>query len=404
MLEGKKILLGVTGSIAAYKAAALVRLLKKAGCDVKIVMTEMSTKFITPLTLSTLSGHEVHTSWTVGNTWVNHVDLGLWADALLIAPCTAATLSKMASGHADNLLLACYLSAKCPVLVAPAMDLDMWKHPSTKNNLAHLTSYGNAIIPVGNGFLASGLEGEGRMAEPEMILQYLDGYFHKTTDLADRKILITAGPTYEAIDPVRFIGNHSSGKMGKALALECANRGAKVDLVLGPTNISVEHPNIKVIRVQSAEQMYLASIQSFENVDIAILSAAVADYRPSNVSAIKIKKTDDDMKIDLVRTTDIAASLGAIKSQNQILIGFALETNDGILHAKQKLHKKNLDFIVLNSLTDEGAGFKHDTNKIAILDKDGNHNEFSLKPKSEVAKDIIDYLISKYIQKNDQIN
>lgn len=401
MLQGKKVLLGVTGSIAAYKSASIVRLLIKAGCQVKVVMTKSACDFITPMTLSTLSTHSVLIDWAEGDTWANHVEAGLWADIMVIAPCTATTLAKMATGMSDNMLLACYLSAKCPVIIAPAMDLDMWAHPSTKNNLKKITSYGNEIIPVGNGFLASGLHGDGRMAEPEDIIQYISNFFQKKNKLQGKKVLITAGPTFEAIDPVRFIGNHSSGKMGYAIADVCAQQGAEVTLVSGPVAVHVENNQIKVVKVMSAEQMYDACLQSFSDTDITILAAAVADYKPANVATQKLKKKEDDMQIELVKTIDIAATLGAIKNENQLMVGFALETNDEINHAKQKLHKKNLDFIVLNSLGDKGAGFQHDTNKITIIDKLENVVEFGLKPKTEVATDIVDYLLNNFIHNDD---
>ena len=394
MPSGKKILLGISGSIAAYKSAILCRLLIKKGYQVKVVMTDAATAFITPLTLSTLSGHEVMLDWSDGNTWSNHVEVGLWADLMVIAPATAATLSKMAHGHADNILIATYLSAKCPVMVAPAMDLDMCVHPSTKNNIKTLQSFNNHIIPVGHGFLASGLTGDGRMAEPEDILDYIHKFFATSLDLKGKKVLLTAGPTYEAIDPVRFIGNHSSGKMGFAIAKQCADRGAEVVMVSGPTSQLSTHSGINLIKVSSAQQMYNMCNEHFESSDIVILAAAVADYRPAIVADKKMKKTDDDMKIELVRTIDIAATLGTKKAKNQIMVGFALETNDEINHAKQKLHKKNLDFIVLNSLSDPGAGFQHDTNKITILDNLGNVTPFELKSKDAVAKDIIDYLVN----------
>lgn len=396
LASGKKILLGISGSIAAYKSALLCRLLIKEGYEVKVVMTEAATAFITPLTLSTLSGHKVLIDWKDDNTWANHVDAGLWADLMIIAPATACTLSKMASGHADNMLLATYLSAKCPVMVAPAMDLDMWIHPSTNNNITALQSYGNKIIPVGHGFLASGLSGDGRMAEPEDIVSLVHTYFNAKDDLNGKKILLTAGPTYEALDPVRFIGNYSSGKMGYAIAQECAERGAEVVLVSGPSSIKINNPKIKLIKVTSAQQMYDACAKEFDTTDVLILAAAVADYRPAEIADKKMKKTDDDMKIELVRTIDIAATLGAQKAKNQIMVGFALETNDEINHATQKLHKKNLDFIVLNSLSDPGAGFQVDTNKITILDKLGNVVPFELKSKDAVAKDIIDYLVKLF--------
>ena len=395
MLQGKKILLGITGSIAAYKAAILVRLLVKASAEVRVVMTESATKFISPLTLSTLSEKPVIIDWEKSGTWTNHVEAGLWADLMVIAPCTANTLAGMAGGFGHNLLLGCYLSAKCPVIIAPAMDLDMWRHPAVKNNLRLVQSYGNQIIPVGNGFLASGLEGDGRMAEPEEILDNIHHFFAKNLDLKNKNVLITAGPTFEAIDPVRFIGNHSSGKMGIELAKSCANRGANVTLILGPTSLTLENPSIKVERIQSAQEMYDAVNQCFEQSDIVIFAAAVADYRPATVSHIKIKKKDDDLSIPLVKTIDIAATIGAKKSDKQILVGFALETNDEIINANSKLHKKNLDFIVLNSLADHGAGFKHDTNKVTIIDSEGTKIDFPLKSKKDVANDIIDYLVSK---------
>jgi len=392
ILDGKKIILCITGSIAAYKAATLVRLIVKANADVRVIMTPSACSFITPLTLSTLSKHEVHTEVSDGSSWNNHVELGLWADAMIVAPTTATTLGKMANGIADNMVVATYLSAKCPVYIAPAMDLDMWKHPSTKSNIQKLESYGNKIIPVGNGELASGLSGEGRMAEPEEIFEFLSSAFSKGLDLIDKKVLITAGPTYEAIDPVRFIGNRSSGKMGVAIAEACANRGAKVELVLGPSKLKVTHSNINCTRVQSAEEMYQSAIKVFDSCNAAIMAAAVADYTPKTVSDIKIKKKDEDLNIPLERTKDIAGYLGSIK-KNQVLIGFALETNDEIANANRKLQKKNLDFIVLNSLNDKGAGFQHDTNKIRIIKKSGESLEFELKQKTEVAEDIVNELV-----------
>jgi phosphopantothenoylcysteine decarboxylase/phosphopantothenate--cysteine ligase len=315
---------------------------------------------------------------------------------MLVAPATANTIAKMAHGISDNMLVAIYLSAKCPVMVAPAMDLDMWKHPSTKNNLNLLASYGNAIIPVGNGFLASGLEGEGRMAEPEDIVSYVASHFNQKQDLQGKKVLITAGPTYEALDPVRFIGNRSSGKMGLALAEECKARGANVTLILGPVSLKVSLDIDNMIKVQSAQEMYEAALGHFDSSDVIILAAAVADYKPATISDKKIKKSGDNMQIELVKTVDIAATLGAKKSQKQVMVGFALETNDEISNAKQKLHKKNLDFIVLNSLKDNGAGFQHDTNKITIVDKNGQETPFDLKSKSAVAKDIIDFYVSNF--------
>ena len=392
-LDGKKIILCITGSIAAYKAAFLVRLLVKANADVRVIMTPSACSFITPLTLSTLSKHEVHTEVSDGNSWNNHVELGLWADAMVVAPTTATTLAKMANGIADNMVVATYLSAKCPVFIAPAMDLDMWKHPSTISNIEKLTSYGNAIIPVGHGELASGLHGDGRMAEPEEIVAFLEKTFEEKMDLTGKKILVTAGPTHEAIDPVRFIGNRSSGKMGVSIAEVCASRGARVELVLGPSKLEVNHPNINCTRVQSAAQMYDAATKAFDDCDAGIMAAAVADYTPKTVSDIKIKKKDGDLNIPLQRTKDIAGYLGSIK-KNQVLIGFALETNDEIANANRKLQKKNMDFIVLNSLNDKGAGFQHDTNKIRIIKKSGEEIlEFELKSKKEVAEDIVDELV-----------
>ncbi len=392
ILDGKKIILCITGSIAAYKAASLVRLFVKANADVRVIMTPSACSFITPLTLSTLSKHDVHTEVSDGSSWNNHVELGLWADVMIIAPTTATTLAKMANGIADNLVVATYLSAKCPVHIAPAMDLDMWKHPSTQSNIQKLESYGNKIIPVGNGELASGLSGDGRMAEPEEIVDFLSSEFSKSLDLEGKKVLITAGPTYEAIDPVRFIGNRSSGKMGVAIAEACATRGAKVELVLGPSKLQVSHPNINCIRVQSADDMYQAATNVFNHCDAAVMAAAVADYTPKIVSDIKIKKKEGDLNIPLERTKDIARHLGSIK-KDQVLIGFALETNDEISNANLKLQKKNLDFIVLNSLNDEGAGFQHDTNKIKIIKKSGKSLEFELKQKTEVAEDIVNELV-----------
>ncbi len=391
-LTNKKILLGITGSIAAYKSAVLCRELIKSGFEVRIIMTPSATSFISALTLSTLSGHEVFIDINDQKSWNNHVELALWADLFLVAPCTATSLSKMAHGIADNMLVATYLSAKCPVMIAPAMDLDMWKHPSTNNNIELLISYGHDIIPVGNGFLASGLHGEGRMAEPHEIVHYVQKYFNQKWTLKDKKILITAGPTYEHIDPVRFIGNHSSGKMGLSLALTCAERGAKVTLILGPSHLNIEHSNIKVIPVTTGEEMYEATHEHYTTSDVTIFAAAVADYRPQVIETQKIKKTDSNLIIELVKNKDIAYEMGLIKRKSQINIGFALETNDEIFNAQTKIHKKNFDFIVLNSLKDDGAGFKVDTNKIKIINNMDEILDFGLKPKNQVASDIIDYL------------
>ena len=395
VLSGKKILLGVTAGIAAYKTASLVRLFIKAGAQVKVIMTPAAMDFVTPLTLATLSKNEVLSSFTKEedekNLWNNHVELGLWADLMLIAPATANTLSKMASGNSDNFLLATYLSAKCPVYFAPAMDLDMYQHPSTKNSIGDLTSFGNIFIPAASGELASGLVGEGRMAEPEDILDFIERHVLEGLPLRNRKILITAGPTYEAIDPVRFIGNHSSGKMGFEIAREAARLGAEVVLVSGPTSLQNPDPGIQLIRVESAEQMYEAVMLHFQEVDVVIAAAAVSDYRPKVTASQKIKKSEQALNLELEPNRDILASLGAIK-KGQLLIGFALETENEEENARKKILKKNLDFIVLNSLNDKGAGFKADTNKICIIFKDGRKKDFELKSKKEVAEDIIEEL------------
>lgn len=393
MLKGKKIVLGVTGSIAAYKAAILVRLLVKQGAEVQVVMTPSGKEFITPLTLSTLSGRPVLCDFfNSGNgEWHSHVELGLWADAMIIAPATASTMGKMANGVADNLLVTTYLSMKAPVFIAPAMDLDMFAHPSTQRNLQVLRNYGNHIIEPAAGELASHLCGKGRMEEPENIVRALEDFFLAGSSLAGKRILITAGPTYEKIDPVRFIGNYSSGKMGFALAAECARCGADVTLVAGPVSLSTPHPSIKRIDVECAEEMYNASVGEFPSCDAAILCAAVADYRPANCADKKIKRTGEGMTIELEANKDIAAALGKEKKEGQRLVGFALETNDGEMNAREKLSKKNLDFIVLNSLADKGAGFAHDTNKVSIISNDGVI-EYPLKSKAEVARDIISHL------------
>jgi phosphopantothenoylcysteine decarboxylase / phosphopantothenate---cysteine ligase len=390
MLTGKKIVLGVCGSIASYKAAHLVRLLLKAGAEVQVVMTKDALSFITPLTLATLSKKPVLIDYFVPETgeWNNHVDLGLWADILLIAPASANTLGKMATGICDNLLLATYLSAKCPVYFAPAMDLDMWKHPSTTQNVKLLQSYGNILIQPNAGELASGLIGEGRMAEPEEIVALLQQELKKKLPLGGKKALVTAGPTYEAIDPVRFIGNHSSGKMGFAIAEELYRLGAEVTLISGPTALSLYSKAIKRIDVVSADDLLKATLSEFGEADITVMSAAVADYKPELVAEQKIKKKDREFSLNLIKTTDILAELGKKKRAKQLLVGFALETENELAHASDKLKKKNLDLIVLNSLNDEGAGFKSDLNKITILDKQLNSETFVLKPKNEVAQDI----------------
>ena len=398
ILRGKNILLGVTAGIAAYKTASIVRLFIKAGANVKVVMTPASKDFITPLTLSTLSKNPVLSSFTNEDdenaVWNNHVELGLWADLFLIAPATANSLSKMASGNSDNLLLATYLSAKCPVYFAPAMDLDMYKHQSTINSFETLKGFGNIMIPAATGELASGLIGEGRMAEPEDILAFIDKAVLKHLPLNGKQVLITAGPTYEAIDPVRFIGNHSSGKMGFEIAKAAANLGAKVLIVSGPTHEKAEHSLITVLPVNNAQEMYDAAHKHFDSSDIAILSAAVADYKPKNVESKKIKKKDTTLQLELEKTKDILASLGKIK-QKQILVGFALETNDELENAIKKLKSKNLDLIVLNSLNDEGAGFGGATNKVTIINKNENITNYSLKSKTEVAQDLMNEILKQ---------
>ena len=390
MLEGKKILLGVCGSIASYKSAILVRLLVKAGANVKVIMSKDATHFITPLTLSTLSKNPVLVDYFNPATgeWNNHVELGLWADAMLIAPASANTIAKFAHGICDNLLTASYLSAKCPVYFAPAMDLDMWKHPSTQANISRLETFGNFLIKPAYGELASGLIGEGRMSEPEEILAFLNQELKKKLPLTEKTALVTAGPTYEAIDPVRFIGNHSSGKMGFAIAEQLANLGARVILIAGPTSLSTPNPAIQRVNVTSAEEMLGACTAHFQESDITVMSAAVADYRPKTVADQKIKKNTGELDIELVKTVDILSELGKHKRSHQLLVGFALETHDEESNALGKLQRKNLDFIVLNSLNDEGAGFKGDSNKITIIDKTLKKEEFPLKTKSEVAKDI----------------
>ncbi|MDK2772576.1 MAG: bifunctional phosphopantothenoylcysteine decarboxylase/phosphopantothenate--cysteine ligase CoaBC [Flavobacterium sp.] len=399
VLKGKKIILGVSGGIAAYKTAHLVRLFIKAGAHVRVVMTPASKDFITPLTLSTLSKNPVYSEFYSeedGNElWNNHVELGLWADFIVIAPATANTLSKMANGNCDNLLIATYLSAKCPIYFAPAMDLDMYKHPSTLDSFHKLKVFGNIMIPAESGELASGLSGEGRMAEPENIVSFIEDDLLSKLPLRNKTILITAGPTYEPIDPVRFIGNRSTGKMGFDIAEEAASKGAQVILISGPSSFNVKMKNINLVRVETAEEMYNACHQYFDKVDVAIASAAVADYKPKIVESQKIKKKDATLTLELEKTKDILASLGQVK-KNQFLIGFALETENEIEHAKQKIEKKNLDLIVLNSLNDKGAGFGHPTNKVTFIDKLGTIEPMDLKSKEEVAIDIINKIITHY--------
>lgn len=397
MIKGKKIVLGITGSIAAYKAAVLTRGLIKKGAEVQIVITPAGKEFITPVTLSALTSKPVISEFFAqrDGTWHSHVDLGLWADVMLIAPATASTIGKMAHGIADNMLITTYLSMKAPVFIAPAMDLDMFAHPATQHNLDILRSYGNHIIEPASGELASHLVGKGRMEEPERIIEELEAFFERQQQLNGKKILITAGPTYEKIDPVRFIGNYSSGKMGYALAEICAERGAEVTLVSGPVNLKVTHPNIHRIDVESAEQMYEAAVSAYADADAGILCAAVADFTPETVAGQKIKREKDDLVLRLKPTHDIAAALGKQKQAHQKLVGFALETTDEVAHAQDKLNRKNFDFIVLNSLNDKGAGFRCDTNKITIIDRQAT-TPYPLKEKKEVACDIIDRLTALF--------
>lgn len=394
MLKDKRILIGITGSIAAYKIVSLVRLLIKAEAEVKVIMTNAAKDFVSPLVLSTLSKNNVIVDIASENTWANHVMLGRWANVFLVAPLSCNSLAKMANGLCDNILLATYLSATCPVVLAPAMDEDMWKHAATKSNLKKVESFGNIIMPVNNGELASGLIGEGRMAEPEEIFIFLVERFFRKTELQNKKVLITAGPTYEPIDPVRFIGNHSSGKMGFALAEECYLQGADVTLVTGPTHLQTNFKGIKRVDVKTAEEMYNACKTAFSKTNIAIMSAAVADYKPLEVAKQKIKKKDAQLNLGLTKTTDILASLGKVKKKNQYLLGFALETNNEVENALQKLKLKNADCIVLNSLNDKQAAFGFDTNKITILKKDGSLVPFELKQKQAVAKDIVQHIIN----------
>lgn len=395
MLKGKHIILGITGSIAAYKAAYLIRTLVKKGAEVQVVITSAGKEFITPLTLATLSRHSVISEFFSNRdgTWNSHVDLGLWADAMLIAPATASTIGKMANGIADNMLVTTYLSCKAPVFVAPAMDLDMFAHPTTQQNLNRLRSFGNRIIEPAEGELASQLVGKGRMEEPDKIVAVLEDFFISKSRLKGKKIVITAGPTYEKIDPVRFIGNYSSGKMGFALAEACAEQGANITLIAGPVSLTTMHPNIRRINVESAEEMFQAALTSYADADAGILCAAVSDFRPASPSEKKIKReTGKEITLQLVPNPDIAAALGKIKRRGQYLVGFALETDDETVHATDKLKRKNLDFIVLNSLRDKGAGFRCDTNKVTILMASGENLAFPLKDKHEVALDIINQL------------
>ncbi len=394
MLKGKHIILGVTGSIAAYKAAFLLRLLVKEGAEVQVVMTPVAKEFITPVTMSALSGKPVASEFFAANdgSWHSHVDMGQWADLMLIAPATAATLAKMATAVCDNLLITTYLSAKCPVLIAPAMDLDMFAHPANQRNLEILRSYGNRILEPGEGELASGLHGKGRMQEPEQIVEEVVRFFNSKKKLLNKHFLVTAGPTYEKIDPVRFIGNYSSGKMGFAIAEELANQGAKVTLVCGPVVLNTSNPGIFRMDVESALEMKEACLKVFPATDGAVMCAAVADYRPKHPATQKIKRQNDEFSVELVANDDIAGLLGGMKKSTQLLAGFALETVDAMEHAREKLEKKNLDFIVLNSLQDQGAGFGVDTNKITIITKDHQVREYGLKSKKEVAKDIVDLL------------
>jgi phosphopantothenoylcysteine decarboxylase/phosphopantothenate--cysteine ligase len=394
MFQDKKILLAVTGSIAAYKSILLTRLLVKAGAEVKIVMTPAARDFVSPLTLSTLSKNPVVTELANNESWSNHVQLGRWADIMVVAPLSCNTLAKMAHGLCDNMLLATYLSATCPVVVAPAMDEDMWHHATTKDNLQKLESFGNKVIPVGRGELASGLYGDGRMAEPEAIMQFIQDHFFLKQDLAGKKVLVTAGPTYEPIDPVRFIGNHSSGKMGLAIAEELAKRGASVHLVLGPTSVTTDLPGIKIYKVETAEQMYEACVKEFVSADIAVMSAAVADYTPAVTATEKIKKNTGSLTVELTKTKDILKTLGQEKRKGQLLVGFALETTNEKEYALGKLTSKNADMIVLNSLNDEGAGFGHDTNKITIFERNGKETPYERKPKQQVAHDIVDRIVN----------
>ncbi len=399
-LQGKHIVLGITGSIAAYKAAYLLRAFVKKGAEVQVVITPAGKEFITPVTLSALSGKPVISEFFTANdgTWHSHVDLGLWADVMVIAPATASTIGKMAHGIADNMLVTTYMSSKAPVFVAPAMDLDMFAHPSTQHNLDLLRSYGNHIIEPASGELASHLEGKGRMEEPDRIVEIVERFFVGQQLLAKKKVMITAGPTYEKLDPVRFIGNYSSGKMGFALAEACAKAGAEVTLIAGPVSLVTHQPGIKRIDVESADQMYEAAVAAFAESDAAIMCAAVADYKPATCSSTKLKRTTEDMVLPLTPNRDIAAALGDLKRDNQCLVGFALETNDEEKHAQMKLSKKNLDFVVLNSLQNPGAGFRCDTNQVTIIERNGHQTDYPCKSKKEVAEDIVE-LLALYINR-----
>lgn len=389
----QKVILGVSGSIAAYKSAALTRLLVKSGAEVQVLMTRAACDFISPLTLATLSRRPVYSAVSDEQSWHNHVELGLWADAMVVAPATANTLARMARGLCDDILSAVYLSARCPVFVAPAMDLDMWRHPATQANVESLRQYGIHLLPVGVGELASGLHGEGRMAEPEEIVAALQAFFQKKQALAGRKALVTAGPTYEAIDPVRFVGNHASGKMGIAIAETLADTGADTTLLLGPGALAPAHPSVRVIRVMSAAEMYAACAERHHEADICVFAAAVSDYRPERTADQKIKKQGDTLTLRLVKTTDIAATLGERKRPGQIHVGFALETENEAANAQEKLRKKRFDLIALNSLRDEGAGFGHDTNKLSVFRNDGSGAAYNLKSKKEAAQDLVNEII-----------
>ncbi|WP_107037680.1 bifunctional phosphopantothenoylcysteine decarboxylase/phosphopantothenate--cysteine ligase CoaBC [Brumimicrobium mesophilum] len=395
MLKGKRIVIGISGGIAAYKIAFLIRILKQKGAEVKCILTSASSDFITPLTVSTLSQNPAYIDfWNKDNgEWTNHVEMGAWGDVILLAPLTANTLAKIANGYCDNLLTATYLSAKCPVIVAPAMDLDMYSHETTTENLRKLESHGVKVIPAEEGFLASGLIGQGRMAEPETIVEELESFFSISSTMEGHKVLVTAGPTYEAIDPVRFIGNHSTGKMGFAIVESLLERGAKVILIAGPTQCEIHHENLTRIDIKTADEMLAAAQKNFPNCTGGIFAAAVSDYRPKSIAEQKIKKSSDEMTIEMIKNPDVLKTIGQSKSEDQFLVGFALETNNAVEYGAEKLKKKNLDLIVVNSLEDEGAGFGHDTNKITLLDFNNKTTKFELSSKKVVANNILDYLI-----------